>query len=72
MKKQGIPEVTASSSAIWKNSVPFKLKKENLKLIWEPKSAQFDFGEAEFYEEEKLCRKKYLAAPFPYNNDGYN
>ncbi len=46
-------------------------EKANLELIWEPGPAQVDFGEADFYEAGKLCRKKYLTVSFPYSNDGY-
>ena len=47
-------------------------KKANLELIWDPGPAQVDFGEADFYEAGKLCRKKYLTVSFPYSNDGYS
>ena len=46
--------------------------KANLELIWDPGPAQVDFGEADFYEAGKLCRKKYLTVSFPYSNDGYS
>ena len=38
----------------------------------DPGPAQVDFGEADFYEAGKLCRKKYLTVSFPYSNDGYS
>lgn len=44
----------------------------NLELVWEPGSAQVDFGEADFYEQGKLVRKKYLTVSFPYSNNGYS
>lgn len=47
-------------------------QKANLELIWDPGPAQVDFGEADFYEAGKLCRKKYLVVSFPYSNDGYS
>lgn len=47
-------------------------QKANLELIWDPGPAQVDFGEADFYEAGKLCRKKYLTVSFPYSNDGYS
>ena len=47
-------------------------EKANLELIWDPGPAQVDFGEADFYEAGKLCRKKYLTVSFPYSNDGYS
>ena len=40
-------------------------------LIWEPGSAQVDFGEADFNEDTKCVRRKYLTVSFPYSNDGY-
>lgn len=50
----------------------FQTEKANLELIWDPGPAQVDFGEADFYEAGKLCRKKYLTVSFPYSNDGYS
>ena len=47
-------------------------EKASLELIWDPGPAQVDFGEADFYETGKLCRKKYLTVSFPYSNDGYS
>ena len=47
-------------------------EKANLELIWDPGPAQVDFGEADFYEAGKLCRKKYLTVSFPFSNDGYS
>lgn len=47
-------------------------QKANLELIWDPGPAQVDFGEADFYEAGKLCRKKYLTVSFPYSNNGYS
>ena len=35
-------------------------EKANLELVWDPGPAQVDFGEADFYENGKLVRKKYL------------
>ena len=49
-----------------------RMEKANLELIWDPGPAQVDFGEADFYEAGKLCRKKYLTVSFPYSNDGYS
>ena len=43
----------------------------NQELVWEPGFAQVDFGEADFYEDNKCIRKKYLVVSFPYSNDGY-
>ena len=40
-------------------------------LIWEPGSAEVDFGEADFNVDTKCVRKKYLTVSFPYSNDGY-
>lgn len=40
-------------------------------LVWEPGSAQVDFGEADF-NVNALCRRmKYLTVSFPYSNDGF-
>ena len=49
-----------------------QIEKANLELIWDPGPAQVDFGEADFYENGKPCRKKYLTVSFPYSNDGYS
>jgi len=46
--------------------------KANLELVWDPGPAQVDFGEADFYESDKLCRKKYLTVSFPYSNQGFS
>lgn len=55
-----------------KKSRSQRLEKANLELVWDPGPAQVDFGEADFYEAEKLIRKKYLTVSFPYSNDGYS
>jgi len=48
-----------------------QVEKANLELVWDP--GQVDFGEADFYEDGKLSRKKiYLTLSFPYGNDGYS
>ena len=49
-----------------------QIEKANLELIWDPGPAQVDFGETDFYENGKPCRKKYLTVSFPYSNDGYS
>ena len=49
-----------------------QVEKANLELIWDPGPAQVDFGEADFIEAGKPCRKKYLTVSFPYSNDGYS
>lgn len=49
-----------------------QVEKANLELVWDPGPAQVDFGEADFYEAGKLCRKKYLTVSFPYSNDGFS
>ena len=49
-----------------------QVEKANLELVWDPGPAQVDFGEADFYEAGKTCRKKYLTVSFPYSNDGYS
>ena len=40
-------------------------------LVWEPGSAQVDFGEADFNVNGLCCRMKYLTVSFPYSNDGF-
>ena len=40
-------------------------------LVWEPGSAQVDFGEADFNEDNNCVRRKYLVTSFPYSNDGF-
>lgn len=40
-------------------------------LVWHPGEAQVDFGEADFYEEGELSRKKYLTVSFPNSNQGF-
>lgn len=49
-----------------------QIEKANLELVWDPGPAQVDFGEADFYESGKLCRKKYLTVSFPYSNNGFS
>ena len=49
-----------------------QVEKANLELVWDPGPGQVDFGEADFYEEGKLSRKKYLTLSFPYSNNGYS
>lgn len=46
-------------------------QRANQELIWEPGTAQCDFGEADFYERGIMKRKKYLVLSFPYSNDGF-
>jgi len=36
-----------------------------------PGEAQADFGDAEYYENGRLCSGKYLNLSFPYSNKGY-
>ena len=40
-------------------------------LVWEPGSAQVDFGEADFNVNGVCRRMKYLTVSFPYSNDGF-
>ena len=47
-------------------------EKANLELIWDPGTAQVDFGEADFEENGHTVRLKYLTVSFPYSNDGYS
>jgi transposase len=46
-------------------------ERQTLELIWEPGSAQVDFGEADFMYQGKRERLKYLVVSFPYSNDSY-
>lgn len=46
-------------------------QRANQELIWEPGTAQCDFGEADFTENGEVKRKKYLVLSFPYSNDGF-
>ncbi len=41
-------------------------------LVWEPGSAQVDFGEADFNEDTDCVRRKYLTTSFPFSNDGFS
>lgn len=49
-----------------------KQQRANQELVWDPGYAQGDFGEADFYEEGVLVRRKYLTLSFPYSNDGFS
>ena len=40
-------------------------------LVWEPGSAQVDFGEADLNEDTDCVRRKYLTVSFPFSNDGF-
>lgn len=40
-------------------------------LIWQPGSAEVDFGEADFYEDTDCVRRKYLSMSFPYSNNSF-
>ena len=46
-------------------------RRANQELVWEPGSAQADFGEADFIENGMEIRKKFLVLSFPYSNDGF-
>lgn len=48
------------------------MEKASLELIWEPGTAQVDFGEADFEENGHIVRLKYLTVSFPYSNEGYS
>jgi len=48
-----------------------KKLRANLELLWEPGSAQSDFGEADFIDSGVKVRKKYLALSFPHSNQGF-
>ena len=49
----------------------FSHKAGHLPLEHIPVEAQVDFGDAEFYENNKLYSGKYLNLSFPYSNRGY-
>ena len=42
-----------------------------LDLVWEPGTAQVDFGEADFYVLGARVRMKFLVVVFPYSNVGF-
>lgn len=46
-------------------------QRANQELIWEPGTAQADFGEADFVENGMTVHKKFLVLSFPFSNDGY-
>lgn len=48
-----------------------KSQRANQELVWEPGTAQADFGEADFMENGMAVRKKYLVLSFPYSNDSF-
>lgn len=43
----------------------------NQELVWHPGEAQADFGEADFLEQGKMIRKKYLTLSFPQSNNSF-
>lgn len=45
--------------------------KASQELIWDPGYAEVDFGEADFYENDQLIRRKYLVVSFPFSNHSY-
>jgi len=45
--------------------------KATQELIWDPGTAQVDFGEADFHENGSVIRKKYLTVSFPYSNNSF-
>ena len=40
-------------------------------LVWEPGSAQVDFGEADFLEDGAVSRLSFLVVSFPHSNQGF-
>ncbi len=48
-----------------------EVSRANQELIWDPGTAQVDFGEADFLEGGLLVRKKYLTVSFPHSNDSF-
>lgn len=47
-------------------------KRSHQKLVWHLGEAQADFGEADFDENGRRLRKKYLTLSFPYSNDSFS
>ncbi len=41
-------------------------------LVWDPGTAQVDFGEADFNEDTTCVRRKFLTVSFPYSNDSFS
>ncbi|MCI1751201.1 MAG: IS21 family transposase [Megasphaera cerevisiae] len=73
--KAECPEFDLSYPTVQRFVKEYKRKLQQIKtfqeLVWHPGEAQVDFGEAEFYEQGVLCRKKYLTVSFPYSNRGF-
>lgn len=69
------PEFDLSYPTVQRFVKKYKRNRQQTKsvqeLIWHPGEAQVDFGEADFYEQGVLCRKKYLTVSFPYSNRGF-
>lgn len=47
------------------------IRRATQELVWEPGTAQMDFGETDVYEDGECKRRKFLVLSFPYSNDGY-
>lgn len=62
---------TVAGYVAMKKKEVFGKKEGFLPLEHIPGEAQVDFGDAEFYENGKLCSGKYLNISFPYSNQGY-
>lgn len=62
---------TVAGYVAMKKKEIFGKKEGFLPLEHIPGEAQVDFGDAEFYENGKLCSGKYLNISFPYSNQGY-
>lgn len=73
--KAECPEFDLSYPTVQRFVKEYKRKLQQTKtfqeLVWHPGEAQVDFGEADFYEQGVLCRKKYLTVSFPYSNRGF-
>jgi transposase len=69
------PEFDLSYPTVQRFVKEYKRKLQQTKtfqeLVWHSGEAQVDFGEADFYEQGVLCRKKYLTVSFPYSNRGF-
>lgn len=46
-------------------------QRANQELVWHPGETQADFGEADFREQGKIIRKKYLTLSFPQSNNSF-
>jgi transposase len=73
--KKECPDFNLSYPTVQRFVKAYKAKMQQARtfqeLVWHPGEAQVDFGEADFYEQGELCRKKYLTVSFPNSNRGF-